>query len=198
TKCVRGVNFQPMAYYSDQPAPSDRITLSGVIKRIEEQTSGLLKIDDFIPLPCNTERNALTFLLRDKKGAMTPITRGKDLSPLKDYIGSTFMFRVEDVLANFKDSSQIFNLPCDCCDLITDIKKSLPLNFLVKSKEEKLKFVDDNTFRISIAYFLDKYNFDTKAAQKECVHIITPDLKRIPFSTYNMLHRQARDEYYRR
>ena len=197
TTCVRGVNFQPMAYYGIEPAPQDRITLSGVLKRIEEQTKGLLKIDDFIPLPCNTERNALTFLLRNKKGVLTPITRGKDLSELKNYIGSTFMFRVEDVLANFKDGSKIFNLPGDCCDLISDIKKALPLNFLLKSKEEKLKFVDDNTFRVSVAYFIDKYNFDTKAAQKECVHIITPDLKRIPFSTYNMIHRQARDGYYR-
>lgn len=197
TTSVRGVNFQPMAYYSTVPAPQNRITLSGILKRIENQTKGLLKVNDFIPLPCNTERNALTFLLRDKKGNLTPITRDRDLSEFKNYIGSTFMFRVEDVLNNFDKDSSIFNLPGNCCDLITDIKKYLPLNFLLKSKEEKMKFVDDNTFRISVSYFLDKYNFDTKAAQKECVHIITPDMRKIPFSTYNMLHRQARDEYYR-
>ena len=192
---MRGVNFQPMAYYGDAKAPQDRVTMSGVIKRIEEQTNKMLKIDDFIPLPCNTERAALTYLLKDKKGVFCPITRDRDLSEFRNVIGSTFMFTVEDVLANFKEDSQIFNLG-NCCDLMVDIKKYLPLNFLLKSKEEKLKFVDENTFRISISSFVDRYNFDTKSTQKECVHIIMPDLKRIPFSAYNMLHRRKHDSFY--
>lgn len=196
TTSIRGVNFQPMAYYSEEKPNLDRITLSGVLNRIEEQTKGLLKVDDFIPLPCNTERNALTFLLKDKKGNLCPITRDRDLREFKNLIGSTFMFRVEDVLTNFKEGAEIFNIGCSCCDLMVDIKKYLPLNFLIKSKEEKMQFVDENTFRISVSSFVDKYNFDTKGMQKECVHIITPDLKKIPFSAYNMLHRKARDEYY--
>jgi len=66
----------------------------------------------------------------------------------------------------------------------------------MKSKDKKIEFVDENTFRISVSSFIDAYNFDMKSMQKECVHIITPDLKRIPFSSYNIIHRSKYDEYY--
>ena len=56
-----------------------------------------------------------------------------------------------------------------------------------------MEFVDENTFRVSVSSFIDMYNFDMKGMQKECVHIITEDLKRIPFSAYNMIHRGKYD-----
>tara|TARA_Y100000310_G_C20103709_1_gene543944 strand:- start:323 stop:553 length:231 start_codon:yes stop_codon:yes gene_type:complete len=73
---------------------------------------------------------------------------------------------------------------------IKDIKNIIPLSFALKSKEEKLKYVNENTFRISVTSFIDVYNFDLKSMQKECVHIITPELKKIPFSSYNMFYRK--------
>lgn len=187
--CVRGVNFQPLGYYGNTIPTQDRVTLSGVLNRIENQTNKMIKTSDFIPLPCNVERVAITYLFRDKKGFI-PITRDRDLSEFKDLIGNTFVFTVEDTLKNFNNNSKIFNIST-CCDLIDDIKKYLPKNFILKSKEEKMKFVDESTFRISVSSFVDKYNFDMKSMQKECVHIITPDLNRIPFSAYNMLHRKG-------
>ncbi|MCL2816446.1 MAG: radical SAM protein [Oscillospiraceae bacterium] len=185
--CVRGVNFQPVSYYKNGRPAQDRVTLSGVLNRIEKQTGEMIRTSDFIPLPCNAERVAITYLFKDKKG-FVPITRNNDLSEFKDFIGNTFVFTVEDTLKNFSENSRIFNIG-SCCNLINDIKKYLPKNFILKSKEEKMKFVDENTFRISVSSFVDKYNFDMKSMQKECVHIITPDFKRIPFSAYNMLHR---------
>ncbi|MEG0852280.1 MAG: radical SAM protein [Angelakisella sp.] len=190
--CVRGVNFQPLCFYGEKTSP--RVTLSGVLRRIEQQTGGMLRLTDFIPLPCNVERVAITYLLRGK-GGFTPITRDRDLSQFRGEIGNTFLFTVEDTIKNFADDSKIFNV-CACCDFINDIKKYLPADFILKSKEEKLQFVDENTFRISVSSFVDRYNFDMKSVQKECVHIITPDLKRIPFSTYNMIHRSRYDAYY--
>ena len=151
-------------------------------------------MSDFVPLPCNVERVAITYLFKNQKG-FYPITRDRDLSEFKDSIGNTFMFTVEDTLKNFNEDSKIFNV-CKCCDFINDIKKYLPKNFLFMSKKEKMEFVDENTFRISVSSFVDRYNFDMKSVQKECVHVITPDLKRIPFSAYNMIHREKYDEYY--
>ena len=71
-----------------------------------------------------------------------------------------------------------------------DLTKYIPVSYAFKSEEEKIDYVTDNTFRISITSFVDAYNFDIKSAQKECVHVITPDLKKIPFSMYNLLHRK--------
>ncbi len=191
---VRGVNFQPLGFYGETVPGLDRVTLSGVLSRIEKQTGQMIRLSDFIPLPCNVERVAITYLFRDKKGFI-PITRDLDMSEFKGLIGNTFMFTVEDTLRNFNDDSRIFNV-CACLDFINDIKKYLPQNFIFKSGEEKRKFVDENTFRISVSYFVDRFNFDMKSMQKECVHIITPDLKRVPFSAHNMLHRRAYDRFY--
>ncbi|MCL1793870.1 MAG: radical SAM protein [Oscillospiraceae bacterium] len=187
--CVRGVNYQPVGYYGDAAAPEDRITLSGILDRIEKQTGKMMKTSDFIPLPCDVERVAITYLFKDKKGFI-PITRNKDLSEFKNFIGNTFVFTVEDALKNFGEDGKIFDVG-GCCDLTSEIKKRIPKNFIFKSKEEKLKFVDENTFRISVSSFVDRYNFDMKSMQKECVHIITPDLRRIPFSAYNMIYRRG-------
>lgn len=77
-------------------------------------------------------------------------------------------------------------------DFFDNIKSFLPKGFLLKSQKEKKKYLDSSTFRISVNTFVDMYNFDLKSMQKECVHVITPELKRIPFSAYNMIHRNNR------
>ena len=192
TEYVRGINFQPLAlfgrYNSDFTA--QRVTLSGILKRIEKQTNGMLMKDDFIPLPCNVERVAITYMFKKDQG-FVPITRN---SRIKDYlplINNTFAFTLEDTL---KTTGQaIFELDkWGCClNFVKDFKNLIPLNFFAKSKDERIEFVDQNTFRISVSSFVDAYNFDMKSVQKDCVHIITEDFKRIPFSTYNILYRKG-------
>ncbi|MEQ8154623.1 MAG: radical SAM protein [Clostridiaceae bacterium] len=195
-KSVRGVNFQPVAFFGriDESKRDNKITLSGILNRIQEQTGGMIKKDDFMPLPCNVERVAITYLFKGN-GGFVPITRNKDMSQYRDLINNTFMFTVEDTIKALKDENVTFGL-VECCDLLRDIKKYIPLGFVMKSKDKKIEFVDENTFRISVSSFIDAYNFDMKSMQKECVHIITPDLKRIPFSSYNIIHRSKYDEYY--
>lgn len=193
-KSVRGINLQPLAYYGSDAPGERRATLSGVLHAIEAQTSKMLLQTDFIPLPCDPDRVALTYLLRDKSGFI-PLTRGRDMSELKQFIGNTFMFSVEETLKGLEDGVTLSNIGA-CCDLIGDIKKRLPKGFLLKPKEEKIRFVDEDTFRISVSSFVDRFNFDMKSMQMECVHVITPDLKRIPFSAFNILHRESYGEYY--
>ena len=193
---VRGVNFQPLAFFGRLAGQGreQRITLSGVLQRIEKQTSGLIRMDDFIPLPCNVERVAITYLMR-RDGAFIPITRGKDMREYKHVFNNTFLFTIENTLGSLQDENNCFGLG-SCCDLVKDLRKFIPLGFLFQPKAEKIRFVDENTFRISVSSFVDLYNFDQKSMQKECVHIITPGLKRIPFSAYNMLYRRDDDASY--
>ncbi len=194
--CVRGINFQPLALFGRLPdqARDRRITLSGILGRIEKQTSRLIRQSDFMPLPCNVERVAITYLMRQDNGYV-PITRDKDMREYRHVFNNTFMFTVENTLSSLQDQNPGFGV-CNCCDLARDLKKFIPLNFLFKSREEKIRFVDENTFRISVNAFVDLYNYDQKAMQKECVHIITPGLKRIPFSAYNLVHRSRDDHWY--
>jgi uncharacterized radical SAM superfamily Fe-S cluster-containing enzyme len=56
---VRGIHFQPVSYFGRYPAPpadSDRITLPEVLRAIEAQTGGKIKLSDFVPSACDHPR----------------------------------------------------------------------------------------------------------------------------------------------
>ncbi len=56
---VRGIHFQPISYFGRHPFPpqnEDRITLPEVLRAIERQTSGKVKITDFVPSGCDHPR----------------------------------------------------------------------------------------------------------------------------------------------
>ncbi|MDF2533386.1 MAG: hypothetical protein K0Q65_2967 [Clostridia bacterium] len=190
---IRGINFQPVAFFgrTDQTAEQNRVTLSGILKRMEQQTSGMLRMDDFIPLPCNVERVAITYMYRSSKGGFVPITRDARIQEYLHLINNTFVYTIEDALKNAGRSLLDLNTSCDCFKFLNDFRKIIPLDFFKKSKTQKIEYVDQNTFRISVSSFLDAYNFDMKSMQKECVHVITKDLRKIPFSAYNTIHRKG-------
>ena len=190
---VRGINYQPVSFFgrTDLTAERSRVTLSGILKRLEQQTSGMLRLDDFIPLPCDVERVAITYMYRSSKGGFVPITRDARIKEYLHMINNTFIYTIEDAMKNVGKSLQGLNTACDCFKFLNDFKQMIPLNFFRKSKEEKIDYVDQNTFRISVSSFLDAYNFDMKSMQKECVHVITKDLRKIPFSAYNIIHRKG-------
>lgn len=186
TSCIRGVNFQPVARFgSYENASEDSLTVSGIVNIIEKGSGKLLRNTDFIPLPCNVERVAVTYLYKSKKGFI-PITRNKNIDKYVPYISNTFLFTVEDTLAQGEAPRFGF---CKCLDFLNDFNSVVPKNFLLWDKDERVKYLNENTFRITISSFVDRYNFDLKSMQKECVHVITKNLKRIPFSAYNIIYR---------
>ena len=188
--CVRGVNFQPVAYFGRGGTENreNRTTLSGIRREIERQTDGLFKKEDIIPLPCDVDRVAVTYAIR-QNGEFAPITSKIKLDNYVELIDNTMDFRAEDLVKKALAKSITRGIACDCLKLKDEIGKILPDGYLKWTSRERADFIDKNTFRITISSFIDMYNFDAKSIKKECVHVITPDLKRIPFSAYNMLHR---------
>ncbi|HEY5586255.1 MAG TPA: radical SAM protein [Ruminiclostridium sp.] len=188
---IRGINFQPTAFFGRtmQNVKENRVTLSGILKRLEQQTGGMLQLNDFIPLPCNVERVAITYLYKTSKGGFIPITRDARIQDYLQIINNTFVFTIEDALKNAGRSIKDIKTTCNCFKFLNDFKHIVPFDFFIKSKEQKMDYIDQNTFRISVSSFLDAYNFDMKSMQKECVHVITEDLRKIPFSAYNTIHR---------
>jgi 7,8-dihydro-6-hydroxymethylpterin dimethyltransferase len=56
---VRGIHFQPVSYfgrYPKAPENKDRITLPEILRAVEEQTGGKVKITDFAPSACDHPR----------------------------------------------------------------------------------------------------------------------------------------------
>jgi uncharacterized radical SAM superfamily Fe-S cluster-containing enzyme len=188
--CVRGINFQPAARFGGfEDAGFEPLTVSGILRRIDGQTGKAIKMDDFIPLPCNVDRVAVTYLYR-KGRDFIPLTRNRNIEKYVPHINNTFMFTINDALS--AGNAPVFG--CKCLDFLKDFNRVIPRGFLKWDTEKRVKYLNENTFRITVTSFVDKHNFDIKSMQKECVHIITPDLKRIPFSAYNIIHRPANSE----
>ena len=187
---VRGVNFQPVAYFGRGNADNlaNRVTLSGIRRDIEKQTDGLFKKSDLIPLPCDPDRVAVTYAVK-KDGVYVPITSRISVDNYLELIDNTMDFRAEDVVRNAVTKSLTKGIGCDCLRLKDEVAAILPADYLKWTAKHRADFIDTNTFRITISSFIDRYNFDATSIKRECVHIITPDLKRIPFSAYNMLYR---------
>ena len=196
TKYIRGINFQPVAFFGrlNGVKRKNRITITGIIAEIDKQTQGAIKKNDFIPLPCNVDRVAITYLYKNK-GDFIPLMRNLDLQKYVPVIRNTFKFDPEEFLKDLTAST--FTSTASCCNylgLLGDFYKIIPKGYYRKSQAEKIEYVTENTFRISISSFIDAYNFDMKSMKKECVHIITPDMKKIPFSSFNMIHRDGNNE----
>lgn len=191
THRVRGVNFQPLCYAgkASTRAAANRTTLSGIRREIERQTDGLFRKEDIVPLPCNPDRVAVTYAVK-KDGRYVPVTREIGIEGYLEIIDNTMDFRAEDLVRNAA-SKAIRGAGCDCFRLKDEIAALLPEGYLKWTRRRRAEFIDGNTFRITISSFIDRHNFDAKSIKKECVHVITPDLKRIPFSAYNMTHRTS-------
>lgn len=189
TSNVRGVNIQPVAYFGRKNGNIDRknrVTMTDAIRMIEEQTKKMIIKKDFVPLPCNVERVSLTYLYKTKNGFL-PITRTDSIKKVLPYVNNTFTFKIEDALTNGRDV--IFGSCCNPLIFLKEFKKFVPKDFMKWDIDKRSEYVSNNTFRITISSFIDRYNFDVKSMQKECVHIITEDFKRIPFSSYNIIYR---------
>lgn len=192
SKYVRGVNFQPVAFFGRLNGVNrkNRITITGIVENIDKQTKGTIKRTDFIPLPCNVDRVAVTYLYKTK-GEFIPLMRNLDLKNYVPIIRNTFKFDPEEFLKDLtKNAFCSTDACCNYLGLLGEFKKIIPKSYFLKSEKEKIEYVSENTFRISVTSFIDAYNFDMKSMKKECVHVITPDLKKIPFSSYNILHRK--------
>ena len=72
------MSFQPATYSGRHVLPEDlerRITFPDVIKAVAEQTGGMFREDDFLPLPCaHPNCHSLTYAFRSG-GSIVPLPR---------------------------------------------------------------------------------------------------------------------------
>lgn len=188
---VRGINFQPQAFFG-RGTPKDlgdRVTLSGIRSQIARQTDGLFSKQDIVALPCDVDRVAVTYAIRENE-TWVPITSRIKVNDYVELIDNTMDFRAEDLVKNAVAATISRGVGCDCFRIMDELKAMLPAGYLTWSKRERAAWIDRNTFRITISSFIDRYDYDATSIRRECAHVITPDLRRIPFSAYNMVHRE--------
>ncbi len=51
-----------------------------------------------------------------------------------------------------------------------------------------------HVFRVLIVQFMDALSLDIRALKKSCIHFARPDGRLIPFESYNLFHRDAKEQ----
>ena len=193
---ITGISFQPATYSGRHVLPEDlekRITFPDVIRAVAEQTEGMFREDDFLPLPCaHPNCHSLTYAFRSG-GLIVPLTRFIDARNHLDILANGILFTrnrakeiIERYLAKFSGCG-IGCLPAiEGHDAATTEAAE---SFFSRAIAEKLSQSD--VFRITITSFLDAYNFDVRRLMKCCIHHVLPSGHIIPFCAYNVLYREG-------
>jgi len=183
--CVRGITFQPIqdaGRSEDYDPAKERLTLTEVRRRIGEQSSTFI-VDDMLPVPCHPDSLSMAYALKAGDSAV-PLTRYIDDETLLAGPRSTIQFEKDPAMRE-----AVLNLlstahsPKTASHSLAELLCCLP-ELLVPSE-----FSYENVFRIIIMDFIDAHSFDLRSVKKTCVHIVSPDLRLIPFDTYNMFYR---------
>ncbi len=183
-RCVRGVTFQPIqdAGRNDgYDALKNRMVLSEV--RREIAGAGVFALEDMIPLPCNPDQICIGYGLRNGE-TVAPITALLPRDILVDAAPNSVTFEGYPELRE-----RVFNLlslstaQADTSDKLAEVLCCLPDAVV----PEGLAY--ENTFRVVVMQFLDRFNFDIATVKRSCVHFVQPDGQIIPFDTFNTFYR---------
>lgn len=210
---VRGVNFQPVAFTgaaSDEDLQKSRITIPDLLKEIEQQMDGILKKDDFYPVPCvlpfsdlveaYTGRPQVRFTAHQHCGAATYVfVRPEGIIPVNRMVDvDSFFESVQHMAETLKKGGAINKYKAlleGVKNMHSSVKKSEHANTtefwklisksLIGQNFDALREFHWNALFIGTMHFMDNYNYDIERVQRCCIHYATPDGKLIPFCTYN-------------
>lgn len=171
-----------------------RITFPDVVRAVAEQTSGLFRADDFLPLPCaHPNCHSLTYAYR-AGGVVVPLTRFIDARNHLDLLANGITFS----RARTRHLIEQYLGKLGCCGgsrgpapaaLAPVPADQTAAEFFTRALAEQLSPSD--VFRITITSFLDAYNFDVRRLMKCCIHHVLPSGHVIPFCAYNVLYREG-------
>jgi 7,8-dihydro-6-hydroxymethylpterin dimethyltransferase len=184
---VKGINFQP-AFHAGRHGPHDpmrRMTNPDILRSIEQQTEGMFRITDFVPVPCCFPTcNSVTYAYVDEQKSITPLPRILNIEDYLDYISNRVMpdlgVEIRRALEGLWSSSAAlgservareFAFSCAAC--------GLPEGGL------DVKGLSKFMFMIMLQDFMDAWTFNQKNLMKCCKEFLLPGGLQIPFCAYN-------------
>ena len=206
----RGVNFQPVSFAGSMSAEQrekNRYTLPDLLRDIEEQTHGEIKASDFFPVSIVSpfaetiwhwkKKGLPGFVCHQHCGFMTGLLIEDDYAiPITRYINvNKFFDSLTKSAFYFKNGKMTRGKLYALKALATSIKprkagRLIPLIRDVAEGDWKAlgQFLLNMVF-IGAMHFMDVYNFDLERVQMCCIHQVLPDGTRVPFCTYQTIHR---------
>jgi len=173
---IAGVDFLPFTPTGKYPHGEhhplyDRVTISDVIKGLEEQSEGQVRAEDLYSVPCQDQRCAIIAYVLLRGTQLLPITRIAEYTDVKHHYGN--LSNWETILADLNRASSTR----DCCGSTGCGRPRYDLRA-------------DGYFVIGCHGFQDKWNFDLDRARLCCFHELTAQGKLIPFCYYSITRNQ--------
>ncbi|MGE0756786.1 MAG: radical SAM protein [Pirellulaceae bacterium] len=211
---VTGVSFQPATYVGRHPLPASlerRITFPDIFRAVVDQSAGIWRESDFLPLPCaHPNAHSLAYAYREGTRSV-PLTRWLDMENHLDLLANGITFNRTSARSLIEQF--LARQSCGCGDgcgtaragAVARPSAALPVvggapgasldarelgeRFFQRCLAEDLSSAD--VFRITTTSFMDAYNFDIRQLMKSCVHHLLPTGHLIPFCAYNVLYRDG-------
>lgn len=201
---ILSLNFQPASFTgfgggSYTHDPMDRLTIPGVIKRVEEQTEGRLKMSDFSPLPCSHPQCvSLTYLLRLNDGSYVPFARFVDFTKYGTLLRSSATLpaspeieaAMTDVMYDvFARQDEIERAP----EILAALRRTVDTMFPDRpvTPKEAVRIGEAQAKSIFLHHYMDRHDFDLERLRKCCHHYPQTDGRIMPACGFNMFHRGA-------
>ena len=225
---IRGVNFQPVSMVGRMPLKlreKQRITIPDVCRKIEEQTNGEIRMDDFYPVPCVCKVTDFVEALKGGRkyrlsvqfaceAATYVFKDGDRLVPLPRFVDVDGLFSyLEELTAKIKESSlKALGKTVSVASLLWNIRKFIReeekpkdlslLKALVSAigggSYDGLREFHYKSLFIGMMHFQDPYNYDVDRVERCGIHYVTPDGRIIPFCAFNVIPELYRDRIQRK
>jgi uncharacterized radical SAM superfamily Fe-S cluster-containing enzyme len=202
---VRGIHFQPVSYFGRFPrqiGDEGRFTLPELMRCLEEQTDGLIRVDDFSPPGCEHAHCSFhATYMHSGEGGLRALGAAKgDSCCVVDAGAGGVRKTVETVSRRWTLPSRPtnFRLPplpeetyCGSRADATRIEGPLDLDLFLRE-------VAARSFTISAMAFQDADNLDLERLRGCCISVVSADGRLVPFCAYNLTSREGRSLYRRR
>jgi len=219
---VKAVNFQPVSFTGrihTKELERRRITVSDIMRLVEEQTDGKIAKEDWLPVPAfaplemlfeklfkkrmskaSTHAHCGTGLyMFEKDGSYIPLSRFMDLEEARRIV----LEEVESdrkILGDLRSKMSLVLKLATTIDMSKapkyfdwkEMLKGVVINKLTKVSET----LKQKGMFIGCMHFMDPYNFDLDRVERCCIHYATPDNRLIPFCSYNTIHRDGVEKKY--
>lgn len=183
---IRGIHFQPISYFGRYPSPpkdEDRFTLPEVIRALEQQSQGLLKVENFVPSDC--EDSLCSFhgdFIYLENGVLAPYNQKQDLGSkcCREGLENEAALRAQNYVARRWQLNNVEESKLD-----------------EHEKDDFDRFLDRiQNYRLSITCmtFQDVENLDLERL-KYCSVPVVNNGKAIPFCAYNLTNRMGHSLY---
>ena len=187
TDYIAGVAFQPVFGSGRANAidPLTRVTTTGTLVRLGEQTAGRVGPDDFIALPCShPDCASITYFIRGDGGDWRSVPSLLGTEQLKIHLGLVSNRIAPDdamwtALVGMMSETTLVSRPelidhllrvCEACDLgVTGFVKSLG-RWLV-DRDAAVEEIAKRVKRLSVKSFMDAWTLNVERLQQCCVHV---------------------------